>query len=74
MNVFEAIFRRQIQPAIVILEDLQWASSENLAVLARLERIVAELPLLIIGSYRTDETSTLPSLLPEMRQFRLNRL
>src|SRR5262249_46369421 len=74
LTVIEDVFRRQTQPACIILEDLQWASTENLAVLARLSRTVSELLLLIIGSYRTDENVDLPSALPAMRLFPLHKL
>src|SRR5579859_445730 len=40
LDVIEAIFRRQRRPMLVVLEDLQWARSESLAVLVRLSRTV----------------------------------
>ena len=73
LNVIEELFRYQKQPMVVILEDLQW-SDDSLDVLARLNQIVGELPLLIVGSYRDDERQDLPRRLPGMNEMRLERL
>ena len=40
-------------PAVIVLEDLQWADAASLRLLARLARTLGQLPLLIIGSMRT---------------------
>src|SRR5450432_4093449 len=74
LNVIEDMFRRQEQPLVVILEDLHWAGSENLAILNRVVRIAGELSLLLIGSYRDDERPDLPAALPDMQVLKLNRL
>src|SRR5260221_5061864 len=74
LNVIEEMFRRQQQPLVLILEDLHWAGSENLAILNRLVRIAGELSLLLIGSYRDDERPDLPAILPDMSLLKLNRL
>lgn len=74
LAVIEQVFKRQRAPLVVILEDLHWAGSESLAVLAHLSRMVGSLPLLLIGSYRDDESPDLPALLPRMRVMKLNRL
>ncbi len=60
--VIGELFRRQRSAALVILEDLHWADSESLELLARLDRLAAGLPLLILGSFRDDELSELPGL------------
>jgi eukaryotic-like serine/threonine-protein kinase len=73
-RVAEAMLRRPQQPIVIILEDLQWAGSESIALLEHLNTIVAKLPILIIGSYRDDERPDLPSSLPEMHNLRLSRL
>ena len=72
--VIEAMFRRQQAPMLVVLEDLQWAGSESLRLLAQLARIVRELPLLLVGSYRDDERGAIPGELPAMRVLKLRRL
>ncbi|MFN8374139.1 MAG: tetratricopeptide repeat protein [Anaerolineae bacterium] len=69
----ENLFRRQEQPMVVLLEDLHW-SHESLDILTRLNQIVTQLPLLIVGSYRDDERPELGAQLPEMRQLKLERL
>jgi tetratricopeptide (TPR) repeat protein len=73
LSVIEKLFRAQKQPVVVILEDLHW-SKESLDVLALLNKIVDQLPLLIVGSYRDDERPELPSKLPGMNVLRLERL
>jgi len=40
-------------PVVLVAEDLQWADEASLAVWQRLGRTVAQLPLLLVGSYRT---------------------
>jgi eukaryotic-like serine/threonine-protein kinase len=73
LEVIEKLFRDQKTPTLLILEDLHW-SKESLDVLARLNKIVDGLPLLIVGSYRDDERPELPSKLPGMNVLRLERL
>lgn len=73
LTVIEDMFRQQKGTVVVILEDLHWAN-ESLDVLKRVNQIVAELPLLIIGSYRDDERPELPSGLPGMNVLKLDRL
>ncbi len=73
LDAVEALFRRERSPVVIILEDLHW-SNESLELLNRLNQIVSDLPLLIIGSYRDDERPELPSRLPGMNVLRLERL
>jgi eukaryotic-like serine/threonine-protein kinase len=74
------LFRRALQngdrwlPLVIVLEDLQWASSEDLSLLNRLAQVVGELPLLITASFRDDQRPHLPDLLPNMESLRLTRL
>ena len=51
----EALFRRRSRPMLVLLEDLHWASSESLKLLAWLADAGGEFPWLLVGSYRKDE-------------------
>jgi tetratricopeptide (TPR) repeat protein len=74
MQVVEDIFTRLPQPTVVILEDLQWAHSESLLLLARLVTRASGLRLLLLGSFRDDEAPDLPSRLPGMELLRLPRL
>ncbi len=74
LAVIEEVFQRQTQPIVVILEDVEWAGSEDLAVLRRVAPIARELPLLVVASYRHDERPDLPDVLCDMQVLRLNRL
>jgi tetratricopeptide (TPR) repeat protein len=67
------VFRRQGQPVVLLLEDLQWAS-ESLEPLRLLNRFVGEYPWLIIGSYRDDEAPDLPDRLAGMHLMKVPRL
>jgi serine/threonine protein kinase/tetratricopeptide (TPR) repeat protein len=67
------LFQRQTHPIMLLLEDLQWVS-ESLEVLKRLNGMVGNLPLLIIGNYRLEERPNLPEELPGMQVLRLERL
>jgi hypothetical protein len=71
--VMTAAFSRLNQP-VLLLEDLQWASDESLAILDQLLSIVQDLPLVIVASYRDDELPGLPARLPPMQTRTLNRL
>jgi tetratricopeptide (TPR) repeat protein/tRNA A-37 threonylcarbamoyl transferase component Bud32 len=73
LTVIEAMFRRQRDPIVVLIEDLQWAI-ESLSVLRRMAQISVDLPLLVVGSYRDDERPNLPDELPGMRVIPLARL
>lgn len=41
------------EPAVLVLEDLHWADPASLGLLARLSRTLGQIPLLVIGSLRT---------------------
>lgn len=73
-NVLESLLRSQTQPILILLEDLQWAGSESLALVNYLVAVVPELPLAIIGDYRDDEQPNLPQMLRNIPVIRLNRL
>jgi DNA-binding CsgD family transcriptional regulator len=45
-------------PALLTFENLQWADELSLEILATLARRVPDLPLLAIGTYRSDELAT----------------
>jgi tetratricopeptide (TPR) repeat protein len=67
------LFLQHRQPSVLIMEDLQWAV-ESLEPLKPLMVMGRELPLLIIGSYRDDETPDLPAQLPDTHEMKLARL
>jgi tetratricopeptide (TPR) repeat protein/tRNA A-37 threonylcarbamoyl transferase component Bud32 len=68
------LLRQRSLPTLIILEDLHWADTESLALLAWLNRVAAQMPLMIVGSFRDDEAPDLPIRLPDMSVLRLNRL
>ena len=56
-TVFEAV-RHALEccaPALMLLDDLQWSDGATLELLAALAPSLHELPLLIVGAYRSDE-------------------
>ncbi len=67
-----AIFHRIAQPVLLILDDLQWAGEESLALFRQLNP--ADRPLLIMGGFRDDERADLPTTLKGARHIRLERL
>lgn len=56
------LFRRQERLVVLILEDLQWAV-ESAEPLRQLLRVVEEVPLLVVATYRNDEAPDLPQSL-----------
>ncbi len=67
------LIRKQKQPLVLLLEDLQWAQ-ESLEPLKRLNRIVENLPILIVADYHHDARHDLAELLPSMQHMTLERL
>ena len=53
----------QIQPVIVIMEDLHWSDSNSLEFLLHLARRLSSLPILLVITYRAEET------FPELTHF-----
>src|SRR5690606_28002722 len=49
------LLRQRQTPTLIILEDLHWADDESLALLAWLNRLAMQMPLMIVGSFRDDE-------------------
>jgi hypothetical protein len=60
-------------PLVLLLEDLHW-TDESLEPLKVLLRLIADLPLLAIGSYRSEESPSLPLLLPDAHVLPVERL
>ena len=73
ISTITGLFSHQTQWILLILEDLQWVQ-EELDILQRLTNMAPKLPLLIIGSCRSDEQSTLAAQLPLIETVRLNPL
>lgn len=73
INVIADILRRHTTPIIVLLEDLQWAGAESLKLLRELVRVVPESHVLIVGSYRHDESPQLAQDIPGAMVLKLER-
>ena len=43
------------QPLLLVFEDLHWADESTLLLLRHIGRRLAEIPLMILGTYRDDE-------------------
>ncbi|MCU0498398.1 MAG: protein kinase [Anaerolineae bacterium] len=67
------LFKRQTEPLVLLLEDLQW-SNESLEPLKQLLLFIDQFAWLIIATYRDDEQPDLPAQLTEMQRMRLGRL
>ena len=73
LGVIEALFRASTRPILLLLEDVQWAD-DSLVLLKRLNELARSKPLLIVGSYRSDERPTLPAEYPALHHLTLGRL
>ena len=69
-----SLFRHQTQPMLLLLEDLHWANKESLTLLTKLQQSIQDVPLTIVGSYRDDESPTLPEVLQPEHLIKLDRL
>jgi tetratricopeptide (TPR) repeat protein len=67
------LLKRQTQPIVLLLEDLQWAGS--LSPLKQMMTVHERLThLLVIGTYRDDERPDLPDIFPTAQTIKLTRL
>ncbi|MBN8595426.1 MAG: tetratricopeptide repeat protein [Anaerolineae bacterium] len=67
------VIRRQPQPVVLLLEDLQW-SYDSLDFLHKLSLMINSHPILMVGNYRNDERPNLPAEFPSMNTMLLPRL
>ena len=73
LAAIKSLFAQQQKPLLIVLEDLHWGN-DAIQVLRYLEDVIADQPLLIIGTYRHDEAPELPRHLPTAVGFVLPRL
>lgn len=59
IEVVQRILRRQEQPIVLLLEDLQWARSDSLQLLDGVLSLAGSLPLLVVTTSRDDEQTRL---------------
>lgn len=72
-DVIQSLFQRQQEPLLIILEDLHWVT-DDLDLLMNMSKMVVNLPLLIVATYRDDERPNLPASLPDAQLLKLERL
>ena len=73
-NALFKILLRQRKKTILLLEDLHWAD-KNLTTLILILKMLHRFPgLMIVGTYRRDERSSLPVELPNVQTMMLERL
>src|SRR6478609_7953486 len=77
-TLFEAVRNglELLAPAVVLLDDLQWSDEATLELLAALAAPLRELPMLVVGAYRSDEVGRghpLRRLRADLRRARLLR-
>lgn len=70
----QAVFKRLARPLVFLVEDLQWAGTESLRLLTTLSKNAAGVPVLLIGTYRSDEAPKLSEQLPSFVHMPLRRL
>lgn len=68
-----ALFRKQSEPLLIILEDLHW-TIESLDILKYVVPLIDQLPILIVGSYRTELMADLPKQFTDAKTILLDRL
>jgi len=56
------------RPQLYLLEDLQWADESSLALLIHLSNRVAQLPVVVIGTYRNGYTDDNPALVRTLEE------
>ncbi len=74
LSTLRGILGRLTKPALIIVEDLHWGRSESIALLKELSQHITTLPILLVGTYRTDESPDLPARLPNLTPMKLDRL
>lgn len=67
-----SLIRRLNNPIILLLEDLQWAR-ESLGVLQQMMGAVSSLPLMIVGTFRSDTAINVTDQLPDATVMMLER-
>lgn len=73
-RVIQDLFGALPVPLVLLLEDLHWADEESLALLRHLASALNDWPILIVGSYRSEEAPALAQSFPSARTLQLKRL
>ncbi len=74
--LLDTLFRQtsKRQPLVLVLEDLQWGSDIDKALIKELTPLMETLPIVLLGTYRDDETPTLPQEFENVQTITLTRL
>ncbi len=73
-HVVDALLQRLPETMLVLLEDLQFADAESMALLAHLASAASRRGLLLVATYRTDDGARTADALPQLCRLRLPRL
>ena len=73
LRVLREVIEHAPGPTLLLLEDLQWADEESLALLAQISADPSGLPLMIVGSHRRDEAPALSMRLKSMETLTIER-
>jgi tetratricopeptide (TPR) repeat protein len=73
LGVLREVIVRSRDPVLVLLEDLQWADADSLALLAQVSADLGRMPLVVAATYRDDEAPRLPAALPAMEVLHVTR-
>jgi serine/threonine protein kinase/tetratricopeptide (TPR) repeat protein len=73
-NLVMKMLKSQQEPLVIILEDLQWAGSESMALLQRILPRLQELPVLIVATCRDREAGMMREAVNNAHFISLNRL
>ena len=73
VQVVKRVMRRRERPTLVLLEDVQWARRESLALLTEMESTLAELPVLVVATFRDDELRDLSGRFEAAEEIHLSR-
>lgn len=74
LRVVDDIMERLPSTSLILLEDLQWADSASLELLAQLTSRRWPSGLMVVATCRTEEAPALPESLPQLRKLELPRL
>ncbi len=73
-STITGLIQRIATPALIILEDLHWASAETLNLFDWLSRNLQSYPVVMVATYRSNEQPNFRSHLSNVRSLELSRL
>ena len=73
LSVLRDVIHRANAPLLILLEDLQWADAESLALCGELAQGLSARPILVVATYRDDESPKLAASLPDAQPLHLAR-